>query len=237
MALRDRLLNVVKESVESTYDMISANSVDPNQMGMATSAPGEFSEDEITDKQNLVNQGSMSNDNDYNKDNCDCELVTATIEIAGPENAEEDDLLNISEPTGAPEVEEPEEENVLQMTKRSNLFNFGESRFAKIVQRALTESEYGAPLSYVPDTRINASDVLRELKAKLKDDEDKAKVSINKNVDAEDNKTTIYTVNQVEHSKLPKEITVENVVLKLDSKLNNYTVKDTKETYPTKQDN
>ena len=114
---------------------------------------------------------------------------------------------------------------------------FGESRFAKIVERALTESEYGAPLSYVPDTRINASDVLRELKAQLKDDEDKAKVSINKNVDAEDNKTTIYTVNQVEHNKLPKSITVENVDLVLDDKLNNYTVKDVKKTYPVKQDN
>lgn len=233
MALRDRLLNAVKESVESTYDMINTNSVNPDEMGMATSAPGEFSAEEITDKQNLVNQGSMSNDNDYDKDDCDCEIIAATVEIDGEENKAKDDLLNISEP-----VEEiPEEDNVLEMRKKINGFKFGESRFSKIVQKALNESEYGAPLSYVPDTRINASDVLRELKAQLKDDEDKAKVSINKNVDAEDNKTTVYTVNQVEHSKLPKSITVENVDLVLDDKLNNYIVKDVKKTYPVKQDN
>lgn len=235
MTLRDRLLNAVKESVESTYDMINSNTVDPNQMGISTSAPGEFAPEEITDKQNLVNQGSMSNDNDYNKDECGCEVVAATVEITGNEEDQENNLLKISEPE---EIVGPkEEDDVLEMHKRVHGIHFGESRFAKIVERALSESEYGAPLSYVPDTRINSSDVLREIKAKLKDDEDKAKVSINKNVDTEDNKTTIYTINQVEHDKLPKEITVENVVLKLDDKLNNYVVKDTKENYPVKQDN
>lgn len=231
MTFRDRLVKAVKEAVESSKEMIDTNVTSMDSMGMANVTPGEFAQEEITDKNNLVNQGSMSNDTEFNKEDCGCE---GSVEITAVSVEEEpESLLKISEP-GA---EKPEEDDVLEMHKRHHDFHFGESRFAKMVERVLNESEYGAPLSYVPDTRINASDVLRELKAQLKDDEDKAKVSINKNVDAEDNKTTIYTVNQIEHSKLPKSLTVENVELVLDSKLNNYTVKEMKKNYPVKQDN
>lgn len=229
MTFRDRLVKAVKEAVESSKEMIDTNVTDMDSMGMANVAPGEFAQEEITDKNNLVNQGSMSNDTDFNKEDCSCDAAVAVTSISVEEEPE--NLLKISEPS------EEKPEDVLEMHKRHHDFHFGESRFAKIVERALNESEYGAPLSYVPDTRINSSDVLRELKSQLKDEEDKAKVSINQNVDAENNKSTIYTINQVEHSKLPKELTVENVVLELDDKLNNYTVKKLKKDYPVKQDN
>ena len=67
MTFRDRLVKAVKEAVESSKEMIDTNVTDMDSMGMANVAPGEFAQEEITDKNNLVNQGSMSNDTDFNR--------------------------------------------------------------------------------------------------------------------------------------------------------------------------
>ena len=98
MNLRERLTKVaedaIKEGVESSKDIISNNVVSSfEDMGMANVEPGEFAQGEITDKQNLVNQGSMSNDTDFNKEG------EHPVEKA-LDAAEEmlDDLVDISAP-------------------------------------------------------------------------------------------------------------------------------------------
>lgn len=98
MNLRERLTKVVEatltEGVESSKDIISDNVVPSfEEMGMANVAPGEFAQGEITDKENLVNKGDMSNDTDFNKDGeCPIEkAVDAAKDMLG-------DLVDISAP-------------------------------------------------------------------------------------------------------------------------------------------
>ena len=98
MKLKDRLLAVAKaslnEGVESTKTIIADNIVPSfEDMGMANVAPGEFAQGEITDKENLVNKGDMSNDTDFNKDGeCPIEkAVDAAKDMLG-------DLVDISAP-------------------------------------------------------------------------------------------------------------------------------------------
>lgn len=98
MNLRERLTKVaeaaLKEGVESSKDIISDNIVPSfEDMGMANVAPGEFAQGEITDKQNLVNKGDMSNDTAFNKEGehpVEKALDAATDML--------DDLVDISAP-------------------------------------------------------------------------------------------------------------------------------------------
>lgn len=98
MNLRERLSKIaeaaIKEGVESSKDIISDNVVPSfEDMGMANVAPGEFAQGEITDKENLVNKGDMSNDTDFNKEDA-CPVEKAL-------DAAEDmlsDLVDISAP-------------------------------------------------------------------------------------------------------------------------------------------
>ncbi len=75
----------------------------------------------------------------------------------------------------------------------------------------LAESSYGAPLNFVPDTRVNASDVLNAVKAELGYDATAATVV--SEIDADNNSK--YIVSGVEEGLLPKEIQIEVTVLKL----------------------
>lgn len=67
--LRERLTQVfmkeLKESHENSKEMIASNSTSFDEMGMANTAPGEFAQEEITDRKNLENTGSMANDTDF----------------------------------------------------------------------------------------------------------------------------------------------------------------------------
>lgn len=98
MNLRERLSKIaeaaIKEGVESSKDIISDNVVPSfEDMGMANVAPGEFAQGEITDKENLVNKGDMSNDTDFNKeDACPVEKALDAAEDML------DDLVDISAP-------------------------------------------------------------------------------------------------------------------------------------------
>ena len=50
-------------------------------MGMANSKPGEFSQEEITDPENLINVSKMANDNDFNAEAEESETVVSILGI------------------------------------------------------------------------------------------------------------------------------------------------------------
>jgi hypothetical protein len=234
--LRDRLIEAVKLSLnecgDSSKEMIANNIVRFEQTGMANAAnPGEFAPEEITDVKNLENTASMANDTDFNKDdNCDhCDMVNDL------EKSIEDltsDLINISV-----KDEEQEEKPMMESSFRKNLTrtltesNFGEeeSSFVKSIKKNLLESDYAAPLKYVPDTRINAADVLNALKANIGDGSEALHITCE--LDEEGNK--IFSVSQIDKDKLPKEIDVENVTLKLGDE--GYSIEKTVSDFPVKK--
>ena len=70
MSLREQLIkaavDVLAEGTDSSKEMIAQNIVASfDDMGMANVNPGEFSPEEITDKNNLTNTAEMSNDTDF----------------------------------------------------------------------------------------------------------------------------------------------------------------------------
>jgi hypothetical protein len=107
--------------------------------------------------------------------------------------------------------------------------SLGESSFVKSIKKSLTESDYAAPLKYVPDTRINAADVLNALKAKIGDGSEA--LHITSELDEEGNK--LFSVSQIDKDKLPKEIDVESVTLKLGDK--GYSIEKTVSDFPVKK--
>ena len=87
MSLKEELFNAakpfLKEGLDSSKEIIAANSTSFDEMGMANSKPGEFSPEEITDLENLVNVSKMSNDTDFSgKDNQESETVVSILGIS-----------------------------------------------------------------------------------------------------------------------------------------------------------
>lgn len=90
-----------------------------------------------------------------------------------------------------------------------------EEALANMVKKqecAMTESQYAAPLDYVPDMRFNVSDVLDALKREIGDGSEA--LHVDQVSDSEGNKT--FVVSMIDKEKLPKTIQVEKVILKLD---------------------
>ena len=238
MKLKDRLLAVAKaslnEGVESTKTIIADNIVPSfEDMGMANVAPGEFANEEITDSENLVNKGSMSNDTAFNKEDCCTNPIEKAAEVV---DGVLNDLVDISAPVPAEtktleivktsgDDEHPEDCDCPECKHKHHHMHereFGESALAKIIyknlnnktcEQYLKESEYAGPLDFVPDVRINASDVLRTIKQEVGNGSEG--VSIEVVLDAKKNPT--YKVSQIDLKKLPKELHVENIILKLDN--------------------
>ncbi len=214
MSLRERLLSIAKdklqEGVDSSAEMINDNVVPSfENMGMANVVPGEFAQGEITDKENLVNTAEMSNDTEFNKEKVSGEdLMDKAKEMMN-------DLVDISEPEETASVE-------IVKTPEEKCCHFGESKFAKLVEKVLNgksceqylkeAGDYAGPLDFIPDTRINVSDVLNKLKAEIGDGSE----GIHVDQLYDDNKNNCYKVSQIEKTKLPKTLVVQNLKLKLD---------------------
>ena len=227
MNLRERLIKVAKESVsegvESSKDMIQQNTVPSfDDMGMANVEPGEFAQGEITNQENLVNTGAMSNDNDFNgKD------TVSKNSLGDAEDALAKDLTDISAPEEKDAIASVEiTKTVGKKDEDESLLKglFGESRFAKMVETvmdgktceerlSLVEGgDWAGPKDFVPDTRINVSDVQRTLKNEIGDGSE----GIHVDQLYDDQKNNAYKVSQIDNDKLPKKITVGHVVLELD---------------------
>lgn len=221
MMFRERLTAIakekLKEGLENSKDMISSNIIDSfENMGMAKVNPGEFSDGEITDRENLVNKGDMANDTDFNKsvkdDSCIMHKVADIL----------DDVIDISEPENDSEL------NMISIEKKESV---NESQFSKILTKIhksskLYESNYAGPLDYVPDTRINVSDVVAALKNKIGDGSE----AIHVDQVYDDKKNNAYKVSQIDKEKLPNKLQVENVLLELEG--DTYKVNKTSESFP-----
>jgi hypothetical protein len=121
MSLKEELLTaakpfLMKEGLESSKEIIATNSTSFDEMGMANSKPGEFSQEEITDPENLVNVSRMANDNNFNADDSEGETVVSILGIS--DDKPEDtlgDLVNLG--TGAScECDDPEHCDCLKLS-------------------------------------------------------------------------------------------------------------------------
>ena len=70
MNLREHLqaaaTKALKEGTDSSKEILAQNIIGSfDNMGMANANPGEFAQEEITDKENLANVAAMSNDTDF----------------------------------------------------------------------------------------------------------------------------------------------------------------------------
>lgn len=211
MSLREQLFEAAKpfmEGLESSKEIIATNSASFDEMGMANNNPGEFSDNEITDKDNLVNVGKLSNDTDFEgKADCECDCE------------EGDDVL--SELIKLGNDDDDEEVANIEITKI-----IGESKLAQELLKALKESDYAGPLDFVPDTRVNASDVLNAVKAEV--GQAAAGAHVEKEVDT--NQNPHYVISQIDEKELPDTIQINTTVLKRDG--NVYTPSEIAKEYP-----
>lgn len=104
MSLKEELLNaakpfLMKEGLESSKEIIATNSTSFDEMGMANTKPGEFSQEEITDPENLINVSKMANDNNFNTNSEENETVVSFLGIDDNSIKELGDLINLG--TGA----------------------------------------------------------------------------------------------------------------------------------------
>lgn len=235
MSFRDRLVNIVKsqmnEGVDSTADIIANNIVSSfDDMGMANVTPGEFSQEEITDKENLVNTANMSNDNNFDNGNSGDSFINMAKEVMNDIvdiSGDDSDVAAVEITKSIDSCDDKEHEHECECGcghKHKGIF--GESKLATIIENALggktceqymndfvlKESNYAAPLSYVPDLRINVADVVSALKHEIGDGSE----GIHVDQVYDEKRNNAYKVSQVDPNKLPKKLQVENVLLELD---------------------
>ena len=240
MNLREHLqaaaVKALKEGTDSSKEILAQNIIGSfDDMGMANANPGEFAQEEITDKENLANVAAMSNDTDF-------EGKTENPQAGGIDkamNAAEElmkDVVDISADKHCPECHEhhPHDEEA-----ELHILEFGESYMGKIIDKvlegktceqflmSLTESNYAGPLDFVPDTRINVSDVITTLKREI----GKGSEAIHVDQVYDDQHNNAYKVSQIDKDLLPKKIQVENVLLELGDN-NIYYRNKVSDTYP-----
>lgn len=127
-------------------------------------------------------------------------------EVANPLNLSDEDIALLSKYNITPD--DPKAKAFLRVLKPK----------AKATESVLAESDYAGNLSYNPDKRLNASDVLNAVKNAVKPELAPA-LSIVKNVDA--NEEPSYAIQNIDEKDLPASIEIdtntdEKVVLKKD---------------------
>ena len=223
--------NALEEGVDSSKEMIQQNIVPSfEDMGMATTPPGEFSADEITDKENLVNTAQMSNDTDFEgKEEAQEDKADSVIDAA------EEMMKDIVDISADDHCDDCHEDEIAKM----HVLEFGESYLAKVIDktlggktceeylRALNESNYAGPRDWNPDTRINTADVLTTLKREIGDGSE----AIHVDQVYDDQHNDAYKVSQIDKDLLPKKIQVETTMLELDDN-GVYHINKISDTYP-----
>lgn len=238
--LRQRFVEAAKRALnecgDNSKEMIANNIASFEEMGMNDALPGQFSPEEITDKANLENTAKMSNDTNFNSDECSNPLEDIKKAMEDMTSGLIDISVSEDEPKPFEHPHEDEEEHHHHEHHDEEKRNpFAESALLQELKKQLKESnllesDYAAPLRYVPDTRINTSDVLNALKAKIGEGSE----AIHVDSTVANNGDKIYTVSQIEKSKLPNELDVENVTLKLGDE--GYTIEKAASEFPVKKD-
>ena len=114
---------------------------------------------------------------------------------------------------------------------------FGEGTYGKFMNEIMNgkdcmtflseATDFAAPKDFVPDTRINVSDVLNTLKNEIGDGSE----AIHVDQIYDDQHNNAYKVSQVDKNKLPKSIQVSTVTLELGDD-NTYFLNKKAESYP-----
>ena len=242
MSLEEKLTaamqKALNEGLESSQDMIQSNAAQSfDDMGMASTNPGEFSPEEITNKENLVNAACMSNDTDFEGKATNQPNNSNDNSLLGAVNNIMNDLVDISADSHC------DDENCKE--NELHILEFGESSVSKIIDKILggktcidylrenvtkkvlaESSNYAGPLDFVPDTRISVSDVVKALKNKIGEGSE----AIHVDQVYDEQKNNAYKVSQIDKNKLPKKIQVENVLLELDN--DTYKVNKVSDSFP-----
>lgn len=236
MSLREQLkeaaINVLQEGTDSSKEILAQNIVNSfEEMGMANTNPGEFSQEEITDKEHLTNVSAMSNDTDFEgkTENPQANNAENIIDVA---NDLMHDIVDISDNSDCLDCDD-------EHKKELHILEFGESYMSKVIDNvlngktceqfltSLTEANYPGPRDWNPDTRINVSDVIETLKREI------GKGSEGLHVDQvyDDQHNNAYKVSQIDKDLLPKKIQIETSIYELGDD-NIYYVKKISDTYP-----
>ena len=185
----------LKESSENSKEMLDSNLASFDELSMTTNAPGAFSTEELTDKENLINKANIA-DEDAIEDLPEDLMTMVTVSVEDAPDEDIKDMLDIS--VGSEDV----------AAEKGDIKDVIEDECCK---NRLGESNYAGPLDYVPDLRIGAADVLKALKNEI--GEGSEALSIHDRVDANDDKC--WVISQIDEKLLPTELQVENVTLKL----------------------
>lgn len=222
--LRERLTEVfvkeLKESHENSKEMIASNSTSFDEMGMANTAPGEFSQEEITDRKNLENTGSMANDTDFEgkahvEGGSECPMCDVADKVDDVMNGLASDIIDISvkddeeddEFFDDDDEEDEDEKRIMAIAHES-----AKNSLMDIFKKKLNESngDYAGPRDFVPDTRIHTAAVLETLKNEI--GEGSEGIHIDQDLDEDKNK--VWIVTQIDKNKLPETLNVMGVKLK-----------------------
>ena len=118
-------------------------------------------------------------------------------------------------------ADNPEAAQILAILKQMNKKPAAAKKKGKLAQAlesVLAESDYAGNLSYNPDKRLNASDILNAVKNAVKPELAPA-LSVVKNVDA--NEEPSYAIQNIDEKELPEKLEIDTntdkkVVLKKD---------------------
>lgn len=149
-SLRERLTEVftksLKESQDSSKEMIADNVTSFENMGMAHTTPGEFSQEEITDVKNLENTGHMANDTDFEgKVKCDDENCTCNHNIDDVVNDLASDIVDISVKTDDDEDQVIKDEKMLMQIAHESV----DTSLMSMFKKKLTEAESSEYIVYM----------------------------------------------------------------------------------------
>lgn len=142
--LKKRLVKLLKEGHENSKEMISSNTTTFEDMGMDHTVPGEFAQEEITDRSNLENTGHMANDNDF-EGKCDskcCDTMCKAMDdmIAMDKMGDlASDIVDIS--IKDDEEYEDDDKDVEDLIKK--VHESVNTNILPLLKKKLNESEYG----------------------------------------------------------------------------------------------
>ena len=240
MNLREHLQAAVEkalqEGTDSSKEILAQNIIGSfDDMSINNVNPGEFAQEEITNKENLANVAAMSNDTDFEGkvENPQAGGVDKALDAA-----EElmKGVIDISVDEHCPKCHDGHHHD---KEAELHVLEFGESYMSGIIDKvlngktceqflmSLNESNYAGPKDFVPDTRINVSDVMTTLKREI----GKGSEGIHVDQVYDDQHNNAYKVSQIDEKLLPKKIQVETNILELGDD-NIYYQNKVSDTYP-----
>lgn len=202
-------IQTLLEHLEGSKGMIAHNIVDPNTMGIETSAPGQFSPEEITDKKNLENTAKMEKP----FDGVDYNDISVSISMATKPAENNEDHCNEDEDRTMIDISAPEdvEDDIMSNLTKHFMRDCGVIEAFKEAVDEVVGSDFDGPRDFNQDNRINTSDVLRTLKKIVGEGSEAMHIEC----EEDENGKNTYKISQIDKKKLPKKIQVMTQELEL----------------------